>query len=82
MSFLCVQVDPKQLLEDGIRKELVKQVATALHIGLTFNPKAKVNTVSITQGVNIIPLCHVALILLWDPMRIYVIVYYMQFEKM
>ena len=36
------QIDPKQLLEDGIRKELVKKVATALHKGLIFNPKAKV----------------------------------------
>ena len=32
------QVDPKQLLEDGIRKELVLQVAEALHSGLIFNP--------------------------------------------
>lgn len=38
-----IRVDPKQLLEDGIRKELVKHVATALHNGLTFNPKAKVS---------------------------------------
>ncbi len=37
-----VKVDPKQLLEDGIRKELVKQVAHALHHGLIFNPKARV----------------------------------------
>ena len=37
-----IKVDPKQLLEDGIRKELVKQVAAALHLGLIFNPKAKV----------------------------------------
>uniref|UniRef100_A0A671MHD8 WASH complex subunit 5 n=1 Tax=Sinocyclocheilus anshuiensis TaxID=1608454 RepID=A0A671MHD8_9TELE len=36
-----VMVDPKQLLEDGIRKELVKRVAYALHKGLIFNPKAK-----------------------------------------
>lgn len=36
-----IKVDPKQLLEDGIRKEMVKQVAAALHMGLTFNPKAK-----------------------------------------
>jgi len=36
-----IRVDPKQLLEDGIRKELVKHIATALHTGLTFNPKAK-----------------------------------------
>ena len=39
---LSLQVDPKQLLEDGIRKELVRRVAYALHKGLIFNPKAKV----------------------------------------
>ena len=38
-----IKVDPKQLLEDGIRKELVTQVALALHQGLIFNPKAKVS---------------------------------------
>uniref|UniRef100_A0A3B3U3F6 WASH complex subunit 5 n=1 Tax=Poecilia latipinna TaxID=48699 RepID=A0A3B3U3F6_9TELE len=37
-----IKVDPKQLLEDGIRKELVKRVAYALHKGLTFSPKAKI----------------------------------------
>ena len=37
-----IKVDPKQLLEDGIRKELVKQVALALHEGLMFVPKGKV----------------------------------------
>ncbi|CAF0980049.1 unnamed protein product [Rotaria sordida] len=36
-----IKLDPKRVLEDGIRKELVKQVATALHNGLTFNPRAK-----------------------------------------
>ncbi|KAJ9583230.1 hypothetical protein L9F63_022420, partial [Diploptera punctata] len=36
-----IRVDPKQLLEDGIRKELVKHIAIALHNGLTFSPKAK-----------------------------------------
>ncbi|XP_043544483.1 WASH complex subunit 5 [Chiloscyllium plagiosum] len=36
-----IKVDPKQLLEDGIRKELVRRVAFALHKGLIFNPKAK-----------------------------------------
>ncbi|KAG8184568.1 hypothetical protein JTE90_007684 [Oedothorax gibbosus] len=36
-----IQIDPKQLLEDGIRKELVRKVALALHEGLVFNPKAK-----------------------------------------
>lgn len=38
-----VKIDPKQLLEDGIRKELVKQVAYALHRGLMFNTKGKVS---------------------------------------
>ncbi len=38
-----IKVDPKQLLEDGIRKELVRQVTGALHNALTFNPKARVN---------------------------------------
>ncbi|XP_014669948.1 PREDICTED: WASH complex subunit strumpellin-like [Priapulus caudatus] len=36
-----IKIDPKQLLEDGIRKELVTQVAMALHKSLVFNPKAK-----------------------------------------
>ncbi|KAK8784183.1 hypothetical protein V5799_009450, partial [Amblyomma americanum] len=36
-----VQIDPKQLLEDGIRRELVNQVMRALHSGLVFNPKAR-----------------------------------------
>ncbi|KAK6491788.1 WASH complex subunit 5 [Huso huso] len=39
-----IKVDPKQLLEDGIRKELVRRVAFALHKGLIFNPKAKLQT--------------------------------------
>lgn len=38
-----VEIDPKQLLEDGIRKELVHHIAVALHNSLIFNPKAKVN---------------------------------------
>ncbi|XP_062543683.1 WASH complex subunit 5 [Armigeres subalbatus] len=36
-----VELDPKQLLEDGIRKEFVKNVSDAFHSNLTFNPKAK-----------------------------------------
>lgn len=38
-----VKVDPKQLLEDGIRKELVRQVANELDKILYFNPKSKVS---------------------------------------
>ena len=38
-----IKIDPKKLLEDGIRKELVIQVANALHSTLVFNPKAKVS---------------------------------------
>ncbi|XP_065890140.1 WASH complex subunit 5-like [Dysidea avara] len=36
-----VKVDPKKLLEDGIRKELVKQVSHTLHTSLIFNVKNK-----------------------------------------
>lgn len=38
-----VEIDPKQLLEDGIRKELVKKIAFALNCGLKFNSNVKVN---------------------------------------
>lgn len=38
-----VKVDPKQLLEDGIRKELVRHLASAMHSTLVLNPKAKEN---------------------------------------
>lgn len=36
-----VRLDPKRLLEEGIRRELVNRMATAMHTILTFNPKAK-----------------------------------------
>ncbi|KAG5669731.1 hypothetical protein PVAND_000026 [Polypedilum vanderplanki] len=36
-----IELDPKQLLEDGIRKELVKHVASALNEVLQFNEKQK-----------------------------------------
>ena len=35
----CVVVDSKQLLEDGIRQELVKQIVVALHTQLQFSAK-------------------------------------------
>ncbi|GAB6028824.1 WASH complex subunit 5 [Chamberlinius hualienensis] len=41
-----IKIDPKQLLEDGIRKELVRQVATALHNCLVFNSRAKTSELS------------------------------------
>lgn len=36
-----IELDPKELLEDGIRIELVRHISDALHTGLQFNPKAK-----------------------------------------
>ncbi|RWS06411.1 WASH complex subunit strumpellin-like protein, partial [Dinothrombium tinctorium] len=36
-----IKIDSKKLLEDGIRRELVQQVARALHNGLVFNTKNK-----------------------------------------
>jgi WASH complex subunit strumpellin len=42
-----IKVDPKKLLEDGIRKELVRLITLTLHQGLTFNPKAKSNELAV-----------------------------------
>ena len=36
-----VQVDPKKLLEEGIRRELVNRVARTLHSTFTFNSRSK-----------------------------------------
>ena len=48
-----IKVDPKQLLEDGIRKEIVRQVTWALHDGLIFNSKAKVSLFYNSSSLNI-----------------------------
>ena len=53
-----IKVDPKQLLEDGIRKELVKQVAFALHNGLIFNPRAKVRTNTVFKSEKEMVKCY------------------------
>lgn len=39
VGVICL--DPKDLLEDGIRKELVQHISRALHNQLIFNPKTK-----------------------------------------
>lgn len=39
-----IQVDPRRLLEDGVRRELTLLVAKILHEGLTFNTKVKVSS--------------------------------------
>jgi WASH complex subunit strumpellin len=31
-----IQVEPRQILEEGLRRELVRQVSTAMHTDLTF----------------------------------------------
>lgn len=39
VGVICL--DPKHLLEDGIRKELVQHITKALHSELIFDPKSK-----------------------------------------
>ncbi len=45
-----IKVDPKQLLEDGIRRELVRLITLTLHHGLAFNPKSR--TSELTAKLN------------------------------
>ncbi|XP_046735927.1 WASH complex subunit 5 isoform X3 [Diprion similis] len=42
VSLGILRVDSHQLLEDGIRQELVEKISLALHSGLTFDPKSKI----------------------------------------
>lgn len=39
VGVICI--DPRQLLEDGIRKELVRNISEALHTNLIFPTRAK-----------------------------------------
>ena len=39
-----IKVDPKKLLEDGIRKEIVRQVTQALDKILRFNSRSQVHS--------------------------------------
>ncbi|XP_044738759.1 WASH complex subunit 5 [Chrysoperla carnea] len=36
-----ISIEPRRLLEDGIRRELIKNVSQAFHNNLMFNPKSK-----------------------------------------
>ncbi len=36
-----VRLDPKQLLEEGVRRELIRRMSDAMHTTLVFSPKAK-----------------------------------------
>ncbi|VDO92639.1 unnamed protein product [Soboliphyme baturini] len=38
-----IEIDPKQLLEDGIRQELVNVLASQLHTSLIFSPRSKLD---------------------------------------
>lgn len=49
-----VELDPKQLLEDGIRKELVKHLTEALHNGLIFNAKSKTTNDLVDKLSNLV----------------------------
>lgn len=44
-----IELDPKQLLEDGIRKELVNHLANAYNLGLIFAPEKGKSSVQVLQ---------------------------------
>ncbi|ALC43183.1 CG12272 [Drosophila busckii] len=45
-----IELDPKQLLEDGIRKELVNHLANAYNLGLIFTPEKGKSNVQLLQS--------------------------------
>ncbi|XP_064546230.1 WASH complex subunit homolog 5 [Drosophila montana] len=45
-----IELDPKQLLEDGIRKELVNHLANAYNLGLIFTPEKGKTSVQLLQA--------------------------------
>lgn len=47
-----IKIDPKKLLEDGIRKELVTRVAAAFHGDLVFNQKGVSNNLPQVKCTN------------------------------
>ena len=49
-----VQVDPKKLLEEGIRRELVNRVARTLHSTFTFNSRSKDRVGELNTKINAI----------------------------
>eukprot|EP01083_Nonionella_stella_P102334 291036_1 len=48
--FGVIQVEPQQLLEDGIRKELVYRISRALHNTLIFTPQNELESALISVG--------------------------------
>ncbi len=52
-----IEVDPKRLFEDGIRKELVRQLALTMHNTLTFSAKAKVSESHRSKTAIVIDIC-------------------------
>ncbi|EAN79204.1 hypothetical protein, conserved [Trypanosoma brucei brucei TREU927] len=46
-----IQVDPHQLLEDGIRKELLQQITMELHNSLLFDAKKPPSAASFNEGL-------------------------------
>ncbi len=50
-----IKIDPKQLLEEGIRKEIVRQVTNAFNQHLTFSKNKVSNQMSYSGMCNAVP---------------------------